>query len=143
VTTSSGQTYTINPSARGFVWPTPSLRKVTSPYGYRSRGFHQGIDISGSGASGKVIVAAKDGVVKQVSRNGSSYGHMILIDHGNGVYTRYAHCIAGSISVGVGQRVTAGEPIARVGSTGNATGPHLHFEVSINGKTSNPINSLR
>jgi murein DD-endopeptidase MepM/ murein hydrolase activator NlpD len=133
----------INPSAQGFVWPTPQLHTITSPYGYRSRGFHTGMDISGSGASGKLVIAAKDGTIETVAHSGSGYGNQIVINHGNGVKTRYAHLYSGSISVSPGDHVTAGQPIARVGSTGNSTGPHLHFEVIINGNTQNPKNYLK
>ncbi|MDR2647466.1 MAG: M23 family metallopeptidase [Oscillospiraceae bacterium] len=139
----NGKTYNINPSAQGFVWPTPTLKQVTSPYGYRRSGFHTGVDISGSGASGKLVVAAKDGRVEMINRSGSGYGNQIVINHGNGVKTRYAHLYSGSISVSVGDSVIAGQPIARVGSTGNSTGPHLHFEVIINGSTQNPMNYLK
>lgn len=141
--TVNGKTYNINPSAQGFVWPTPTLKQVTSPYGYRRSGFHTGVDISGSGASGKLVVAAKDGRVEMINRSGSGYGNQIVINHGNGVKTRYAHLYSGSISVSVGDSVIAGQPIARVGSTGNSTGPHLHFEVIINGSTQNPMNYLK
>ncbi|MDR3314747.1 MAG: M23 family metallopeptidase [Oscillospiraceae bacterium] len=143
VVTTKGEVIIINPSAQGFVWPTPQLSTITSPYGYRSSGFHTGMDISGSGASGKLVVAAKDGTVESVTRSGSGYGNQIVINHGNGVKTRYAHLYTGSMSVSPGDRVTAGQPIARVGSTGNSTGPHLHFEVIINGKTQNPKNYLK
>jgi murein DD-endopeptidase MepM/ murein hydrolase activator NlpD len=139
----NGETIQINPSAQGFVWPVPALRTITSPYGYRSRGWHSGIDISGSGASGKIIVAAKDGVVEMTQRSGSGYGNQILINHGNGVKTRYAHLLSGSMQVSPGDRVSAGQPIGRVGSTGNSTGPHLHFEVIINGSTQNPTNYVK
>ncbi len=143
VVTSRGEVININPSAQGFVWPTPSLSQITSPYGPRGRGFHTGMDISGSHASGKLVVAAKDGTVEAVMHSGSGYGNQIVINHGNGVKTRYAHLYSGSISVSSGDRVTAGQPIARVGSTGNSTGPHLHFEVIINGRTHNPRNYLK
>ncbi|MDR1465836.1 MAG: peptidoglycan DD-metalloendopeptidase family protein [Oscillospiraceae bacterium] len=139
----NGQTYNLNPSATGFVWPTPSLHTITSPYGYRSGGFHSGVDISGSGASGKTIVAAKAGRVEMINHSSSGYGNQIVIDHGNGVKTRYAHIYSGSISVSVGERVETGQPIARVGNTGNSTGPHLHFEVIINGNTQNPLPYIR
>ncbi|MEG1244300.1 MAG: M23 family metallopeptidase, partial [Oscillospiraceae bacterium] len=69
---------------------------------------------------------------------GGPYGNRVIIDHGNGMSTLYAHCLSGSLSVGVGQYVNAGDAIARVGSTGNSTGPHLHFEVRIGGKHVNP-----
>ena len=140
VYTSKSTYYDINPSAQGFVWPAPALGQITSSYGYRGRSFHSGMDISGSGASGKLVVAAKDGVVESIQRSSSGLGNAITINHGNGVKTRYGHLYSGSISVSQGERVTAGQPIARVGSTGNSTGPHLHFEVIINGSTQNPRN---
>ena len=68
----------------------------------------------------------------------SSYGYYVRIDHGNGLQTLYAHCLAGSLMVKSGEKVYAGQPIARVGMTGYATGPHLHFEVRLNGNRVNP-----
>ena len=138
-----GQTIVINPSATGFTWPVPGCTRVSSSYGYRGRSFHKGIDIADGNTNGKIIVAAKDGVVELVQLGGTSYGNMILINHGNGVKTRYAHIMSGSISVRQGESVSIGQPIARVGSTGNSTGPHLHFEVIINGSTQNPLNYLK
>ncbi|MDR2687932.1 MAG: peptidoglycan DD-metalloendopeptidase family protein [Oscillospiraceae bacterium] len=138
-----GQTIVINPSATGFTWPVPGCTRVSSSYGYRGRSFHKGIDIADGNTNGKIIVAAKDGVVELVQLGGTSYGNMILINHGNGVKTRYAHIMSGSISVRQGESVSIGQPIARVGSTGNSTGPHLHFEVLINGSTQNPLNYLK
>ena len=135
-----GQTVTVKPSPGGFTWPVPDCRRVSSPYGYRGRKLHKGIDIADGSTNGKVIVAAKDGVVELVQLGGTSYGNMILINHGGGVKTRYAHIMSGSISVRQGQSVGIGQPIARVGSTGNSTGPHLHFEVLVNGSTQNPRN---
>ena len=142
VTRSDGSSYTINPSAQGFVWPVPALKSITSRYGSRGRGWHSGIDISGSGASGKTVVAAKQGRVESANFY-SGYGNQIVIDHGNGVKTRYAHLLGNSTSVRVGEYVDIGQPIARVGNTGNSTGPHLHFEVIINGNTQNPSNYVR
>ena len=139
----NGTTIVINPSATGFTWPVPGCTRVSSPYGYRGRSFHKGIDIADGNTNGKIIVAAKDGVVEQIQLGGTSYGNMILINHGNGVKTRYAHIMSGSISVRQGEHVGIGQPIARVGSTGNSTGPHLHFEVIINGSTQNPLNYLK
>lgn len=140
----SSGSYNVNVSNEGFVWPVPGYyNRVSSPFGYRSRGFHNGVDISGSGINGKVIVAAKDGVVERVSKGNSGLGNQIAINHGGGVVTRYGHCLSGSISVRTGQRVSAGQAIARVGSTGNSTGPHLHFEVRINGSAVNPLPYIR
>lgn len=143
VSGSSGS-YNVKVSNVGFVWPVPGYyNRVSSPFGYRSRGFHSGVDISGPGINGKVIVAAKDGVVASVSRGNSGLGNQVSINHGGGVVTRYGHCLSGSISVSPGQHVSAGQAIARVGSTGNSTGPHLHFEVRINGSAVNPLPYIR
>lgn len=142
VSGSSGS-YTVKVSNEGFVWPVPGYYSISSPFGYRSRGFHSGIDISGSGINGKVIVAAKDGVVESTTISNGGLGNHVVINHGGGIKTRYGHCLSGSISVSAGQRVSAGQAIARVGSTGNSTGPHLHFEVVINGSAVNPVPYVR
>jgi len=95
---------------------------------------HEGIDVSAP--MGAPIVAPASGTVTKVaSENG--YGNVLEIDHGNGIVTRYAHC--SRIDVRQGQRVTRGQRIAAVGSTGLATGPHLHYELHINGKVVNPM----
>ncbi len=149
VSSSSGGSYSVKVSGRGFVWPAPACTFVSSPYGWRTlRGysdFHTGVDLTlpGGGSTGAVIVASLDGTVESVRRSNSGYGHCVVINHGGGVKTRYAHCLAGSISVSVGQTVSAGQAIARVGSTGNVTGPHLHFEIIINGSTVNPLPYIR
>lgn len=102
--------------------------------------FHKGIDIAGDW--GTAIVAADSGRVADVTTGwGGGYGNSILIDHGNGYSTRYAHC--SSLRVSVGQQVTKGQLIAYEGSTGDSTGPHLHFEVRINGNPTNPRNYFR
>ncbi len=148
VNSSSGG-YNISVSARGFVWPAPACTYISSPYGWRilygRSDFHTGIDLTlpGGGSTGAVIVASLDGTVESIQRTNTGYGNSLVINHGGGVKTRYAHCLAGSISVSVGQRVTAGQAIARVGRTGNATGPHLHFEIIINGSTVNPLPYIR
>ncbi|MHB8126200.1 MAG: peptidoglycan DD-metalloendopeptidase family protein [Desulfitobacteriaceae bacterium] len=110
---------------------------INSPYGYRSRGFHSGIDIAGS--VGDPFTASASGTVVEAGWSGA-YGKMILINHGNGIMTRYGH--ASKILVSAGQHVSQGQTIALVGATGDATGPHLHFEVIINGNTVNPLNYL-
>ncbi len=131
-------------SKKGFLWPAPSCRYVSSAYGWRSRGWHSGIDLvrSGGGASGTPVIASRSGRVEVVQRSNSGYGYMVLINHGDGYKTRYAHMIKGSITVSVGDYVDAGQTIGKVGSTGNSTGPHLHFEVIYNGETKNPANYI-
>ncbi|MBO6014001.1 MAG: peptidoglycan DD-metalloendopeptidase family protein [Oscillospiraceae bacterium] len=124
----------------GFVWPFPGHYNVTSPYGHRaSTGtFHSGIDIDGFQSMGSPIVAADSGTVIKAEYYGG-YGNCIIIDHGNGFSTLYAHL--SSMYVGVGSFVSQGQTIAGVGNTGNVYGMdgiHLHFEVSINGSTVDP-----
>lgn len=113
---------------------------ISSRFGSIERvrsGAHTGLDIAT--ASGTPIVAAAGGTVKQASWCGS-YGNLVVISHGNGVETYYAHC--SRILVSAGDTVNAGDTISLVGSTGNSTGPHLHFEVRINGTAMNPQNYL-
>ncbi len=124
-------------------WPCPSSSRITSQYGYRIlfgvRDFHTGIDIGAS--TGSNIVAAESGTVilANYGWNGG-YGNYIIINHGNGITTRYAH--ASQLFVSAGQTVSKGQVIAAVGTTGNSTGPHLHFEVRLNGSHTNPLNYL-
>ena len=134
---SSGGSYTVTTTSGKLVWPIIGLYRVNSPYGPRNGGFHRGIDLSGPSASGHIVVAAASGRVV-ASGWGGPYGNRVIIDNGGGMSTLYAHCLNGSLSVSVGQYVNAGDAIARVGSTGNSTGPHLHFEVRINGNQVNP-----
>ncbi len=110
---------------------------VTSEYGYRTSpepGFHYGIDIGKP--TGTEICAAKDGTVTSAVKGTTGYGYYIILDHGEGVETMYAHC--SELLVEVGDEVTKGDVIAKVGSTGNSTGPHCHFEVIINGEKVDP-----
>jgi len=95
---------------------------------------HEGIDVAAP--MGAPIIAPASGVVMRVAYE-NGYGNTLEIDHGNGIVTRYAHC--SRIDVKSGQRVTRGQTIAAVGSTGLATGPHLHYEIHINGKVVNPL----
>jgi murein DD-endopeptidase MepM/ murein hydrolase activator NlpD len=95
---------------------------------------HEGIDVAAP--MGAPIIAPASGVVVKVGYE-NGYGNVLEIDHGNGIVTRYAHC--SKIDVRSGQRVTRGQRIAAVGSTGLATGPHLHYEIHINGKVVNPL----
>lgn len=124
-------------------WPTPSCRIITSYYGWRLHPvlkyekLHTGIDI-GAGYGAKII-AAKSGTVETVTYN-NAYGNYVVINHGGGVATLYAH--QSSMAVSVGQFVAEGEVIGYVGSTGYSTGPHLHFEVIINGKVTDPLGYL-
>ncbi|MDD3303572.1 MAG: peptidoglycan DD-metalloendopeptidase family protein [Clostridia bacterium] len=119
--------------AQGGVWPS-NLRQVSSSFGYRGD-YHTGIDITGSGATGNPIYAYKTGTVTFAGYS-SSYGNYIKIDHGNGLATWYAHC--SKLLVSAGQEVSQGQTIALIGSTGWVTGPHLHFEVRVNGVPVNP-----
>ena len=119
------------------MWPVPSLRTITTYYGYRWGAFHAAIDISGGSAYGKPIVAADGGTVVAAGYDGS-YGYRVKIQHSNGISTLYAH--ASKLLVRTGQKVSKGQTIALVGSTGNSTGPHLHFEVYVNGSRVNPLN---
>ncbi len=109
-----------------FSWPAPTLWTITSYWG-DGRG-HKGMDISGLGAWGEPIVASDAGYVSDLSYGWSGgYGNYVDIDHGNGYVTRYAHC--SDLCVEIGEPVAKGEIIAYVGSTGDSSGPHLHFEV--------------
>lgn len=142
--TSYNGVYIGSASKKGFLWPAPSCHYVSSAYGWRSRGWHQGIDLvkAGGGALGTPVIASRSGRVEVVQRSNSGYGNMVLINHGDGYKTRYAHMVSGSMTVSVGDYVEAGQTIGKVGSTGNSTGPHLHFEVIYNGETYNPANYI-
>jgi murein DD-endopeptidase MepM/ murein hydrolase activator NlpD len=118
-------------SHRGFIWPVHG--PITSPYGPRWGGFHTGIDIGCH--EGTTIVAAKAGKVI-AAEWGGGYGNMVIIDHGDGVSTLYAH--NSHLYVEQGERVARGERISACGQTGHATGPHCHFEVRINGEHTDP-----
>ncbi|MBE6788101.1 MAG: hypothetical protein E7539_00360 [Ruminococcaceae bacterium] len=127
-----------------FLWPVPGYSTITSKFGWRTlygkKNWHTGIDISGYNVYGKNIVAANSGkVIKAVTTYTpkKGYGKYVIIDHGGGYTTLYGHC--SSLLVKVGQTVKRGDPIALVGSTGNSTGPHLHFGIYINGKEVDPL----
>ena len=124
-----------------FLWPIIGAYGINSNYGYRWGKLHAGIDLGMGNAPGtslgKTIIAVAQGTVI-VAGTHSSYGYYVIIDHGGGLQTLYAHCLANSLMVVPGQIVAAGEPIAQVGSTGYSTGPHLHFEVRVNGNRVNP-----
>ncbi len=129
------------PTATGsYMWPSPSCWLVTSKYGMRELAIygyprmHAGVDIGAS--AGSAIVAADGGIVT-TSTNGGGYGNYVMINHGDGRSTLYAHMSARAVFVN--DEVTKGQVIGYVGSTGNSTGPHLHFEVRINGGTVDPL----
>ena len=113
-------------------WPVKG--RVTSYFGWRWGSFHSGVDIAA--ATGTPVLAADNGMVSYAGWNGG-YGRLVLIDHGNGMVTAYAHL--SSYAVSVGDRVEKGQVIGYVGSSGNSTGPHLHFEVRVNGVAVNPL----
>ena len=128
-------------AAGGFTWPLPGYNKITSEWGMRNHPItgenrlHDGMDISGYLVNGKPIVAAASGTVI-LSQYYWGYGNCVQISHGTGVVTLYAHCSA--LAVNVGDVVSAGQVIGYVGSTGNSTGPHLHYSIFIQGESINP-----
>ena len=134
-------------SSSGFIWPVNTQYRVTTGWYYSSGSLHGAVDFSGSGISGSPAYAVADGYVVTSTavtdghRNYTSYGNYVLIAHYNGLYTLYAHLSSRSVSTG--QTVSQGQVIGAVGSTGNSTGPHLHFEVRTSpGKYANRVNPL-
>ncbi|MDR1438536.1 MAG: M23 family metallopeptidase, partial [Clostridiales bacterium] len=125
-------------------WPLPGYSTLSSPYGTRvhpvtgKKKMHTGIDIPAP--TGTDIVAAKGGTVI-ISGVQGGYGNAVVISHGDGLTTLYGHC--SKLLVKVGQTVKQGEVIAKVGSTGVSTGPHLHFEVRKDGATAQPLNYVK
>jgi LysM repeat protein len=125
------------PEAPALAWPLRG--NVTARFGRRGkRSHHEGVDIDG--VHGEEVVAAAGGTVIRAGA-ASGYGRMVVIDHGNGVSTLYAH--ASRLLVEEGDRVDQGDPIAEVGRSGNARGTHLHFEVRHNGRAVDPLPLLR
>lgn len=133
-------------------WPVPGFGRIASNFGWRihpifgTRKMHTGIDIGRNldppqSIDGADIVAAGSGTVIYAGYRGG-YGNTVMIDHGDGVVTLYAHQPSGGIAVSVGQSVSKGDVIGHVGSTGYSTGPHLHFEVRVNGSPVNPMGYL-
>lgn len=124
---SGGGSYSGGTSSSGFIKPINSY--VTTGMYYSSGGYHGAVDFGAAGVNGMPVYAVADGYVVMTRALTTSYGNYIIIAHSNGLYTLYAHGQAGSIAVSEGQTVKQGQQIMRVGSTGNSTGPHLHFEV--------------
>ena len=123
-------------STGAFTWPVPCSRRITGRYGESRTGhFHAGIDIDGYGNDGQPVLAAASGTVITSTSSGA-YGNYVIIDHGNGYTTLYAHMSSNAVSSG--SYVNAGDVIGYLGATGNATGTHCHFEVRINGSTTDP-----
>ena len=118
-------------------WPAPGNNIISSPFGYRSSGFHGGTDIWGYGCLGKPVIAAASGTVIKAQSMHYSYGNFVMIDHGldsagRRIVTLYAH-MRYSPSVSVGQSVTGGSTqLGVIGNTGESYGAHLHFEVRVN-----------
>ncbi len=135
------------PSNEGFIWPVNTSKKISSPIGGRvSPGGigstnHKGVDICNVGYTSSIF-AVKSGkvILANTSGWGGGYGNYVVIDHGGGVTTLYAHM--SSVSVSEGQMVSQGTVIGITGNTGASTGPHLHYEVRINGVYQNPLNYL-
>jgi murein DD-endopeptidase MepM/ murein hydrolase activator NlpD len=126
---------TATPSSAGLIWPVNAA--VTSPFGWRWGRMHQGIDLGA--AEGTPIKAAASGTIIYCGWE-SGYGNLTVIDHGGNLATAYGH--QSSIAVACGQQVAQGELIGYVGNTGHSTGPHLHFEVRINGEPVDPLGYL-
>lgn len=136
VTTTADRSTSSVDTTGSLLWPTTAT-SISSYYGTRSSGFHTGLDIDGDYYD--PVYAADSGTVVSSGWNGG-YGYSILIDHGNGMQTRYAHM--SKLYVEAGDTITIGDTIGLVGSTGNSTGSHLHFEVIIDGNTYDPLDYL-
>ena len=130
-----------------WIWPVPTNGYISSGFGARTLygvyDWHTGIDISTGWTEGvwpyinnQPIVASNTGVVTKAHYGTTGYGNYVIIDHGGNNFTLYGHC--NSLAVRVGQTVSQGQTIAYVGSTGNSTGPHLHFEIRLNGSCVDP-----
>lgn len=132
-----GEAKTVNGKTLMFFHPTNG-GIVTSSFGERWGKFHKGMDISKD--LGNNVLACLDGTVKSKFYEKDGYGNIVILDHGNGLETRYAHL--DGFNVNVGDKVIGGEKIATVGNTGRSTGPHLHFEIRIDDKPINPQNYI-
>ena len=126
------------PAPTQLLWPAPDVIAITRGYGRVEDNFHDGIDIADETAKGKAVVAAADGYVEGTGSGGTN-GVYIVLNHGGGMWTAYEHLEEGSVMLQFGEKVHAGQPIARIGSTGQSTGPHLHFEVLQNNAAVDPM----
>ncbi len=129
-----------------FIWPVPGFSRISSGFNDTEgrRSMHGAIDIAGSGGRpiyGANVVASGAGTVISTIHSNMGYGNNVVIDHGNGVSTRYSHLSA--IAVSKGQKVSRGQVVGQVGSTGFSTGPHLDFTFMVNGVKHNPLNYVR
>lgn len=129
----------------GFIYPVPSAyAKITTGLYYSNGSYHGGVDFGSGGIAGQPVYAVKSGKVILALALTTSYGNYVVIDHHDGTYTLYAHGQAGSICVSPGQSVSQGQQIMKVGSTGNSTGAHLHFEVRVSpGGYNNRVSPLK
>ena len=134
--TTIGTNDKVGASLGKFSWPLPNYDTITSEFGPRWGTNHNGLDISGSGVYGADILASDGGTVILAQEDNSGYGKYVIIDHENGYQTLYGHC--SKLCVSAGDKVSAGQKIAEVGSTGYSTGPHLHFEIIDNGTKIDP-----
>ena len=125
-------------STGSFIWPAPHTHSITSYMEWRWGRMHNGIDIAGGGDYGQPIIASDGGTVVFSGNDGGGYGNYVMIDHGNGYMTVYGH--ASELACSTGEYVSQGQTIAYIGSTGNSTGPHLHFEIRLNGEYMDPTN---
>lgn len=125
------------PNAGGWVWPCPGFYYISSYVGPRWGRTHNGLDIAGGSIYGKPIVAARAGTVIDAGWNSGGYGNYVMINHGDGFITIYGHM--SSVAASNGQSVSAGQVIGYVGNSGRSTGPHLHFEVRLNGSVEDPL----
>lgn len=121
-----------------FLWPVPHFYKVSSSFGPRGRKHHDGIDVPAP--KGTPIVAVDAGVVIYSDNGIRGYGNMIVLAHGDDIFTVYAHNSKNKVDKG--DRVDKGETIALIGNTGRSTGPHLHFEIRVKNKVRNPAQFL-
>ena len=139
--TASGSANISNASPSGFIMPVPSAYAIITTGMYYSTGqYHGAVDFGSGGINGQPVFAVADGTVIIAQALTTSYGNYVLIKHDNGLYTLYAHGQSGSIRVSEGDRVVQGQQIMNVGSTGNSSGPHLHFEVRTSSSYSSRVN---
>ena len=121
-----------------FLWPVPHFYRISSSFGPRGRKHHDGIDIPAP--RGTPIISVDDGVVIYSDNGIRGYGNMIVIAHGDDIFTVYAHNRKNKVDKG--DRVERGQLIAEIGNTGRSTGPHLHFEIRVKNKVKNPAQFL-